>query len=168
MTFFLRIPKCEFQNWDFCYLETLDAHIFFKSTCLEQASALSYNPQKDLSYGVLHAPIRDHLTPALRGFMVGSQIPNLTFTFSFDMHLNLKTFPMVSWGFDLTHVCLFNQGFKHWGLAQVQLPKWQCTWESLAGLLKFGNRTNVRFRCFFGHLLPLKACDSCTSILTMG
>jgi hypothetical protein len=38
----------------------------------------------------------------------------------------------------------------------------------LSGLLKFGNRTNVRFRCFFGHLLPLKACDSCTSILTMG
>jgi hypothetical protein len=35
---------------------------------------------------------------------------------------------------------------------------------SLAGFIKFRNCTNVRFRCFFGHLLPLKACNSCTSI----
>jgi hypothetical protein len=39
---------------------------------------ISYSPQKDLSNNVLHAPIGDHLTPALRGFVVKSQIPNLT------------------------------------------------------------------------------------------
>jgi hypothetical protein len=40
--------------------------------------------QKDLSKGVLHAPIIDHLTLALKGFVVGNQIINLTPNPSFD------------------------------------------------------------------------------------
>jgi hypothetical protein len=32
-------------------------------------------------------------------------------------HLHLKTFPMVLWGPNLVHVCLFNQGFEHSGLS---------------------------------------------------
>ncbi len=46
-----------------------------------------YSPQKDLFIGVLQAPIRDHLTPSLRGFVIGSQILNLTFDPSFDKKL---------------------------------------------------------------------------------
>jgi hypothetical protein len=38
-----------------------------KQTYLEHVKAISYIPQKDLSNGVLHALIVDHLTPALRG-----------------------------------------------------------------------------------------------------
>jgi hypothetical protein len=45
---------------------------------------ISYSPQKYLSNGVSHALIGDHLTLAIRGFMVGSQIPNLTPCPSFD------------------------------------------------------------------------------------
>ncbi len=39
--------------------------------------ALFYSPQKFLFNGVLHAPIGDHLTFILRGFVIWSQIPNL-------------------------------------------------------------------------------------------
>jgi hypothetical protein len=39
---------------------------------------------KDISNDVLHAQIRDDLTLALRGFVVKSQIPNLTLDHSFD------------------------------------------------------------------------------------
>jgi hypothetical protein len=53
-------------------------------TCLEHKRAIAYSPQKDFSNGVLHAPIKDHLTFALRGFVVKSQIPNLTSGPSFD------------------------------------------------------------------------------------
>jgi hypothetical protein len=45
---------------------------------LEHAREISYNPQKDLSNNVLHASIGDNLTFALRGFVVGNQILNLT------------------------------------------------------------------------------------------
>jgi hypothetical protein len=54
---------------------------------LEHTRAIFYSPQKDLSNGVLQAPIRDHLTPSLRGFVVGSQIPNFTLDPSFDHKL---------------------------------------------------------------------------------
>jgi hypothetical protein len=37
---------------------------------LEHAKATSYNPQKNISKGVFHAPIKEHLTPALKGFAV--------------------------------------------------------------------------------------------------
>ncbi len=40
--------------------------------------------KKDLSKGVQHALIGPHLTLAFKGFVVGSQIPNLTLAFSFD------------------------------------------------------------------------------------
>jgi hypothetical protein len=51
---------------------------------LEHVRVIYYNPQKDLSSIVLHNPIKDHLTPALRGFVVGNQILNLTPNPSFD------------------------------------------------------------------------------------
>jgi hypothetical protein len=38
---------------------------------------LFYSSQKGISNGALHAPIRVHLTLALKGFVVGSQILNL-------------------------------------------------------------------------------------------
>jgi hypothetical protein len=52
---------------------------FSNQACLEHARALSYNHQKDLSNGVLHAPIGDHFTFASRVFVVRSQIHNLIF-----------------------------------------------------------------------------------------
>jgi hypothetical protein len=48
-------------------------------TYLEHARAIFYSSQKDISNGALHAPIRVHLTFDLKGFVVGSQIFNLTF-----------------------------------------------------------------------------------------
>jgi hypothetical protein len=53
-------------------------------TCFEHARAIFYIPQKDFSNGVLNPPIEDHLTPTLREFVVGNQIPNLTPNPSFD------------------------------------------------------------------------------------
>jgi hypothetical protein len=44
--------------------------------------AISYIPYKDISSGVSHTPIGDDLTPTLRGFVVGSKIPNLTLDLS--------------------------------------------------------------------------------------
>ncbi len=52
-------------------------------TFLEHVKALPYSLEKDLSK-LYHAPIGNHLTPALRGFMVKNQIPNLIFTPYFD------------------------------------------------------------------------------------
>jgi hypothetical protein len=46
--------------------------------------ATSYNPEKNLSNGVSHTLIEDHLTLALKRFVVESQIPNLTFDLCFD------------------------------------------------------------------------------------
>jgi hypothetical protein len=83
MALFLGTPKCESQNWVFYYLNTLDIHIFFKSNIFGTCGALYDNFKKDLSNGVLHTLIGDYLTPALRGFMVQSQIPNLTSAPSF-------------------------------------------------------------------------------------
>jgi hypothetical protein len=78
----------------------------------------------------LHAPIKDDLTFALRGFVVESQIFNLIPDLSFDQnscvsslneqghyrHLQFKTFPMVTWGPNLVLVYLFNEGSKYLGL----------------------------------------------------
>jgi len=51
---------------------------------LEHARGLAYIPQKYIFNGVFHSLIKNHLTFALKGFVVGSQIPNLTPSFSFD------------------------------------------------------------------------------------
>jgi len=45
---------------------------------------ISYSIQRDISNDVLHAPIIDHWAPTIQGFVVGSQIPNLTPNPSFD------------------------------------------------------------------------------------
>jgi len=131
MTLFPKIPKWKSQNWDFCYPKTLHIHIFFKTTCLEHARAISYSLQKVPSNGVLHTLIGNHLTSYLKGFLVRSQILNLTPNLSFDhnscslglneqyegiRHLHFKIFPMVFWRPNLVLVCLFNQGPKHSGL----------------------------------------------------
>ncbi len=78
--FFSKTPT----YWNFGCSKTLNAHIFFKSSLFEHARTITYSPQKDFSNGVLHAPIRYHLSPTLRGFMVQSQIENLTLGPSFD------------------------------------------------------------------------------------
>jgi len=57
---------------------------FSIQTCFEYVKAMTYSSQKDLSNGLLHAPIKDHSTFALRGFVFESQIPNLTPGPSFD------------------------------------------------------------------------------------
>jgi hypothetical protein len=49
--------------------------VFFKNS-----RAIFYIPQKYFSNGLYHAPIEPHLTLAFKGFVVGNQIPNLTFT----------------------------------------------------------------------------------------
>jgi hypothetical protein len=77
MTFFLGTPKMGVAKlWMLISSPN--------QTCLEHAKAISYIPQKDLSNGVFDPPIKDHLTPTLRGLVVGSQIPNLTPNPSFD------------------------------------------------------------------------------------
>jgi hypothetical protein len=55
-------------------------------TCLEHVMVIFYSPQKDLFNSVLHSPIKDDLTSILRGFMVMSQIGNLTLDLSFDQN----------------------------------------------------------------------------------
>jgi hypothetical protein len=52
MSFFLGTSKWESQNWDFYYPKTLDVHIFSNQVYFENAKAISYNPQKNLSKNV--------------------------------------------------------------------------------------------------------------------
>jgi hypothetical protein len=84
---------------------------FSNQICFEHVKAITHSLQKYISNGLLHAPIKDHLTFALRGFVVRNQIPNLTFDPSFDhnscisylnekyegnsRHVDFNTFPMV-------------------------------------------------------------------------
>jgi hypothetical protein len=67
--FFLGFPSGS-PKTNFYYPKTLDDHIFFKLSFFEHTMAISYSFQKDLSNSVLHAPIGDHLTLALKGFVV--------------------------------------------------------------------------------------------------
>jgi hypothetical protein len=61
-------------------------HAYFPQNqiCLEHAKGISYSPQKYFSKGVLHALIKNDLTLVVRGFVVRSQIPNLTLGPSLD------------------------------------------------------------------------------------
>jgi hypothetical protein len=91
----------------------------------EHIGVVTYSPQNDLSNGVLHVPIGDDLTPTLRGFVVESQIPNLTLDFSFDCNSCISGvieqckgilgiyISMISWGFHWVLVHLFNYGSEH-------------------------------------------------------
>jgi hypothetical protein len=47
---------------------------FSNQACWEHVMAIFYSLQKNLFNSVLHAPIRDDLSPALRGFAVKNQI----------------------------------------------------------------------------------------------
>jgi hypothetical protein len=51
---------------------------FLNQAFFEHVMTIIYSPQKNLSIGVLQDPIKHHLTPNLRGFMIKSQIFNLT------------------------------------------------------------------------------------------
>jgi hypothetical protein len=81
---FFKSLKWESQNWDFCCLKTLDIRIFLKSSFFWDHARALYYSQKDISNGVSHVPIKNHLTLALRGFLVENQILNLVLDPSFD------------------------------------------------------------------------------------
>jgi len=57
---------------------------YSNQTCFEHVKIIFYNLQKDLSNGIWYVSIEAHLTLILKGFVVGSQIFNLTPNFSFD------------------------------------------------------------------------------------
>jgi hypothetical protein len=57
---------------------------FSNQIYFENSRVISYSPQKDISNGVYHAPIRAHLTLDFKGFVVKSQILNSTLALSFD------------------------------------------------------------------------------------
>jgi hypothetical protein len=52
--------------------------------CLEHVREISYSSQKDISNGVWHTPIKAYLALTLKGFVVGSEIFNLSLDLSFD------------------------------------------------------------------------------------
>jgi len=93
MTYFFKTPKWESQNWDYCYLKTLDIHILLKTnffgTCkgnILQSTKISFQ------WCVACFNWRS-FDSSLKGFLVGSQILNLIINFSFDynsciLHLN--------------------------------------------------------------------------------
>jgi hypothetical protein len=72
------------QNWDLCCPKALDVHIFLKSSLFGACEGTILYPQNDLSKVVLHAPIKNHWTLALRGFVIGSENFNLIPALSFD------------------------------------------------------------------------------------
>jgi len=124
MTLFLETPKI-----GTFVVQKLWMFIFFSNqACLEHVRALSFSPQKVLSKSVLHAPIKDHLTPTLRGFVklriwlplfhliIIHAIRSKWTIWRHFKHLHIKNFLMVSWGPNLVLVCFSNQGFKHSGL----------------------------------------------------
>jgi len=57
---------------------------FSNQICFENENAIFYNPWKYLSKGEYYGWIEPHMTPAFKGFVVGSQIPYLTLAPSFD------------------------------------------------------------------------------------
>ncbi len=79
MTFFSRLP-----SGTFIIPKILLLIYFSNQACLEHAKEISYNSQRDISNGVWHAPIKAYLAPFLKGFVVGSEIFNLTIDLSFD------------------------------------------------------------------------------------
>jgi hypothetical protein len=84
ISLFFKTPKWESQNWGSCYPKNLDVHIFLKSSLFDNAKEISYSLQKDLFNSVQRTPIKAHLTPAFKEFVVCSQIFNLTPAPSFD------------------------------------------------------------------------------------
>jgi hypothetical protein len=48
---------------------------FSNQACFEHVKAIMHSPQKDISNDLLHVPIKDHLTLALKGFVIKNQIP---------------------------------------------------------------------------------------------
>jgi hypothetical protein len=143
--FFLRLPN------GILVVSKLWTFIFFSNQIyLEYAREISYNPQKDLYNGALHAPIEDHLTPILRGFVVGSQIHNLTPKLSFDHNscilglneqcegtLNIYTLRPFQWYHEGPIWWFFIFSIKVlniWNSRISAIPKVGCTWESLGSI----------------------------------
>jgi hypothetical protein len=80
MTFFLKTPK-----WDFYCPKVFAIYIYISNqACLEHAKEIFYSSQRNIFNGVWHTSIKAYLALALKGFVVGSEIFNLTFDPSFD------------------------------------------------------------------------------------
>jgi hypothetical protein len=75
MVIFPNTSEWESQNWDFYCFEFWTVRSSSNQAFMEHAKAIYYNLQKHLSSNVLHVPIKDHLTPFLKGFVVGSYWP---------------------------------------------------------------------------------------------
>jgi hypothetical protein len=93
MTFFSRLPSASLKIETFIVLKFWMFISSSNKIYLKHYREISYIPQKGLSNGVLHAPIRDHLTFVLRGLVIESQFFNLTLSLSFyhnscNLHLN--------------------------------------------------------------------------------
>jgi hypothetical protein len=87
MTLFPKLPSGSPKIGILVVLKLWTLISLSKQACLDCTRKISYNVQKDLFNGVLHAPIKYHLIPSLRGFVVGSQIFNLILDLSFDHNL---------------------------------------------------------------------------------
>jgi hypothetical protein len=83
MSFFPGISKWESQNWILVIPKLWMFISFSNQVSFENSRALSYSPQKCLSYGLYHTRVKFHFTPTFKGFVVRSQIPNLTPTLFF-------------------------------------------------------------------------------------
>jgi hypothetical protein len=84
MALFPRLPSGSPKTGTFVILKLWTFISSSNQIFFEHEKVISYIPQKDLFNGVLDALIRDNLIVALRGFVVGSQISNLTPNPSFD------------------------------------------------------------------------------------
>jgi len=84
-------------------------------TFLKHARTISHSPGRNVFNSVSHAPIDDHLSLFLKGFVVppffnhNSCISCLRHF----RHLHFKTFPMLSYESNLVFFCHCNQGSKH-------------------------------------------------------
>jgi hypothetical protein len=142
MPFSPEILKWESQNWDLCCPKTLDIHIFSNQVYFENMKAISYSPQKDIfnMYNMHQSELIWPLLSRVCGWESNSQFDYCPFLKSELMqimskwtmrghfkHLRFKTF----WP-NLVFVCLFQR--RLWTFVtpqQMQLSKWECTWESL-------------------------------------
>jgi hypothetical protein len=70
MTFFSRLPSGSLKIGTVVALRFWTFISSSNQACLEHEKALFYSLQTDISNDVLHAPIRNHLTLALKRFVV--------------------------------------------------------------------------------------------------
>jgi len=83
VTFFSGFLNGSFKIETFVVLRFWMLISFSNKIYLKHYREISSNPRKGLSNGVLHAPIKDHLTLVLKGFVIKSQNFNLILDLSF-------------------------------------------------------------------------------------